>query len=62
MWPLVAILEAILKMWKMPINNYYLQKIDKTSLFTPSIKHEDLFWYYIVSSEINQNVAVEGPD
>ena len=27
---------------------------------TSSIKHKDLFWYYIVSSEINQNIAVEG--
>ena len=27
---------------------------------TPSIKHKILFRYYIVSSEINQNIAVEG--
>ena len=25
-----------------------------------TIKYKDLFWYYIVSSEINQNIAVEG--
>ena len=27
---------------------------------TPSIKHNDLLRYYIVSSEIKQNIAVEG--
>ena len=27
---------------------------------TPSIKHNDLFLFYIVTSEINQNIAVEG--
>ena len=52
-WPLAAILEAILKIWKMPINNYLMhQNIKYPS--TPSIIHKDLFWYYTVSSEINK--------
>ena len=29
-----AILEAILKIYKMPINNYFMQKKDKTSIYT----------------------------
>ena len=44
---------------EMPINNYLMQKKIKHSS-TTSIKHKNLFWYYIVSSEINQNMAVEG--
>ena len=39
---------------------FYAQKIKHPS--TPSIKHKYLFWYHIVSSEINQNIAVEGPN
>ena len=44
---------------KMPINNYFMQKKIKHPS-TPSIKHNNLFRYYIVLSEINQNIAVEG--
>ena len=43
---------------KMPINYYFMQKIDKHPS-TPSIKHQVLF-LYVVSSEMNQNMAVEG--
>ena len=46
--------EAIVKIWKMPINNYFMQNIDKHPP-TSSIKHQDLFWY-IVLSEINQSI------
>ena len=42
----------------MPINDYFMQKIDKRP-YPPSIKYQVLFWY-IVSSEMNQNMAVEG--
>ena len=37
---------------------FYAKNIKHLS--TPSIKHKNLFWYYIFSSEINQNIAVEG--
>ena len=37
---------------------FHAKKIKHPS--TPSTKHRNLFWYYIVSSEINQNIAVEG--
>ena len=37
---------------------FYAIKIKRLS--TPSIKHKYLLWYYIVSSEINQIIAVEG--
>ena len=46
-----------IEIWKMPIYHYFLQKIDKHPS-TSSIKDQDLFWY-IVSSEINQSIAVE---
>ena len=36
----------------------FMQKMIKHPS-TPSIKHKDLFRDYIVSSEINQNIAVE---
>ena len=43
---------------KMPINDYFIQKKNKNPS-TLSIKHQDLF-RYIVSSEMNQNIGVEG--
>ena len=57
-WPLAAILGAILKIWKMPINNYFMQKLDKTSIY---IKYQtsEFILINIVSSEINQDTAVE---
>ena len=42
-WPLAVILEVILKIWKMPINNYFMQKHPSTS----GIRHQDLFWYIV---------------
>ena len=43
----------------MPINDYFVQKKRKANRSTPSIEHQDLF-RYVVSSEINQNIGVEG--
>ena len=55
---LEAISEAISKYEKIPINYTFMQKQIKHP-YTPCIKHQDLF-LYIVSSETNQNIAVEG--
>ena len=46
-WPLLVILEAILKYGKMPINNYFMHKKIKHPS-TPSIKHNNFIRYYIV--------------
>ena len=53
----MAILEAIMKYENAYKRLFYAKKIKKSA--TPSIKHQDLF-RYVVSSEINQNIAVEG--
>ena len=45
MWPLAAILEAILKYENAYKLLFYAKKIKHRS--TSSIKHQDLFWYVL---------------
>ena len=54
----VGHLGSYIENMKMPINNCFMRKIDGHSS-TSSIKHQNLF-RCIVSSEINQNIAVMG--
>ena len=60
-WPLAVIWEAILKIWKMPINNYFMQKIDKASIY---IKYQTSGFILICCFFRNKSkyIAVEWPN